>query len=64
MLPPQTVHQSAKAEKTCEAESYQHDYLEGPKSHSKGLMFLDNVRLISEGDHLFCFLVADLRYDP
>jgi len=63
VLPPQTVHQSAKAEKTCEAESYQHDYLERPKSHAKGLMFLDNVRLISKSDHLFRFLVADLGYD-
>jgi hypothetical protein len=64
VLPPQTVHQSAKTEKTCEAESYQHDYLERPKSHTKGLMFLDNERLISKGDHLFRFLVADLGDDP
>lgn len=63
MLPPQTENQSAKAKKTYEAKSYQHDYLERSKSHAKSLMFLDDIRLISEGDHLFSFLVTDLGYD-
>ena len=64
VLPPETVNQCAKAEKTCEPESYQHDYLERPNSHAEGLMILDNIRLISEDDHLFRFLVTDLCYDP